>query len=99
EKGLKSLQGILNKATIVKFNETEIKELTGKEKILDASETIAEYGPGIVLTTLGKKGCFVYSDSVKKSIDSYRKFTPIDKTGAGDAFSCGFIFGDLKNWD
>ncbi|MCJ7646382.1 PfkB family carbohydrate kinase, partial [bacterium] len=28
-----------------------------------------------------------------------REFKPVDKTGAGDAFSCGFIFGDLKNWD
>ena len=99
EKGLKVLAGILNRATMVKFNETEIKELTKREKLLDASETIAEYGPKIVLTTLGEKGCFVYSDSVKESIDSYREFKPMDKTGAGDAFSCGFIFGDLNNWD
>jgi len=99
EKGLKMLEGILNKATIVKFNETEIKELTKREKLLDASETIAEHGPEIVLTTLGEKGCFVYSGSGKKFIDSYKEFTPVDKTGAGDAFSCGFIFGDLNNWD
>jgi sugar/nucleoside kinase (ribokinase family) len=99
EKGLKVLEGILNKATMVKFNETEIKDLTKREKLLDASQTIAEYGAKIVLTTLGEKGCFVYSDSVKKSIDSYGEFKPMDKTGAGDAFSCGFIFGDLNNWD
>jgi sugar/nucleoside kinase (ribokinase family) len=99
EKGLKGLEGILNKATMVKFNEPEIKELTKREKLLDASKAIAEYGPKIVLTTLGEKGCFLYSGSVKKSIESYREFKPVDKTGAGDAFSCGFIFGDLKNWD
>ena len=99
EKGLKGLEGILNKATMVKFNETEIKELTKREELLDASETIAEYGPKIVLTTLGEKGCFIYSGSVKKFVDSYREFTPVDKTGAGDAFSCGFIFGELKNWN
>jgi len=99
EKGLKGLEGILNKATIVKFNETEIKELTKREEILDASETIAGYGPEVVLTTLGARGCFLYSRSVKKFVGSYEKFVPIDKTGAGDAFSCGFIFGQLKNWD
>jgi len=99
EKRLKGLEGILNKATMVKFNETEIKELTKREELLDASEAIAEYGPKIVLITLGEKGCFLYSGSVKKSIESYREFVPVDKTGAGDAFSCGFIFGDLKNWD
>jgi len=99
EKGLKGLKGILDKATMVKFNETEIKELTKREELLDASKTIAEYGPEVILTTLGEKGCFLYSPSVKKSIESYREFKPIDKTGAGDAFSCGFIFGDLKNWD
>ena len=99
EKGMKGLAGILNKATIVKFNETEIKELTKREELLDASETIAEYGPKIILTTLGERGCFLYSVSVKKFVESYREFIPIDKTGAGDAFSCGFIFGDLKNWD
>ena len=99
EKGLKNLAGILHRATIVKFNGTEIGELTKKKKLLDASETIAEYGPKIVLTTLGEKGCFVYSASLKKYIDSYKEFKPVDKTGAGDAFSCGFIFGDLKNWD
>jgi len=99
EKGLKGLKGILNKATVVKFNEPEIKDLTKREELLDASEIIAEYGPKIVIITLGEKGCFLYSGSVKKSIESYREFKPIDKTGAGDAFSCGFIFGDLKNWD
>ncbi|MFQ5867930.1 MAG: carbohydrate kinase family protein [bacterium] len=99
EKGLKRLEGVLNKATIVKFNETEIRELTKREELLDASETIAEYGPKIVLTTLGERGCFLYSGSVKKFVESYREFISIDKTGAGDAFSCGFIFGDLKDWD
>lgn len=99
EKGLKSLQGILNKATIVKFNETEIKELTKREKLHEASEAIAEYGAKIVLTTLGREGCFVYSGASNKFIDSYKEFKPVDKTGAGDAFSCGFIFGDLNNWD
>jgi len=99
EKGLKGLKGILSKTTIVKFNEKEIKELTKKKKILDASKTIAEYGPEVILTTLGEKGCFLYGPSVKKSVESYREFKPIDKTGAGDAFSCGFIFGDLRNWD
>ncbi|MCJ7645382.1 carbohydrate kinase family protein [bacterium] len=57
EKGLKGLEGILNKSTMVKFNEPEIKELTKREKLLDASKAIAEYGPKIVLTTLGEKGC------------------------------------------
>jgi len=99
EKGLKRLAKILNRATVVKFNEPEIKELTKREELVAASETIAEYGPRIVLTTLGEKGCFLYSGSVKKSIGSYKEFKPVDKTGAGDAFSCGFIFGDLRNWD
>ena len=99
EKGIKQLKGILNNATIVKFNETEIKELTKREKLVDASKTIAEYGPKIVLTTLGEKGCFLYSGSVNQFIESYKNFSPVDKTGAGDAFSCGFIFGELKNWD
>lgn len=99
EKGIKVLEGILDKTTMVKFNETEIKELTKREDLLDASEAIAECGAKIVLTTLGEKGCFLYSHSLKKFIESYREFIPVDKTGAGDAFSCGFIFGDLKNWD
>jgi len=99
EKGLKGLEGILHKAAIVKFNETEIKDLTRKKKLEEAAKTIVQYGPKIVLTTLGKRGCFLYSHSIKKFIESYREFIPVDKTGAGDAFSCGFIFGGLKNWD
>ena len=99
EKGLKTLEGILNKATIVKFNETELKELTGRDELVEGSQTIREYGPEIILTTLGARGCFLYSGSVKKFVESYGKFVPMDKTGAGDAFSCGFIFGQLRNWD
>lgn len=104
EKGIKELKGILRMTTIGKFNEDEIMELTNARNMKEAAKIVAGYGPKIVLVTLGKRGCYVHSDRTKRIVPTispsfYKDFETIDKTGAGDAFSAGFIKARLNNWD
>ncbi|ATC63485.1 ribokinase [Nibricoccus aquaticus] len=53
-------------------------------------------GPGTVIVTLGKKGCFVSQKSGHASIAAYTGIRVVDTTGAGDAFVGGFAAGLVK---
>jgi 2-dehydro-3-deoxygluconokinase len=46
--------------------------------------------------TAGEKGAFALDDSKLYHEPGYRGITPIDRLGAGDAFSAGIIYGWLR---
>lgn len=95
---------LLDLADIITPNETEFAFLyekfndgpllgeywrEGDEALHDLCRTL---GVPTVILTLGSEGCFV------STVDSYRRFraaevTPVDTTGAGDAFSGGLAAG------
>lgn len=61
---------------------------------------IADYGPEIVTTKLGERGCLVY---IKKNDESYHvpvfKTKIVDVTGCGDSFGGGFLTNYVKDKD
>jgi len=99
EKGLTALRRIFSSSTILKFNESEIKDLTGKKDLHSASAKILSLGPKIVLTTLGARGCHVRTKDVSTILPTYKRFKAVDRTGAGDSFNAGFISGHLRGMD
>lgn len=101
KKGITYLKVPLKNTDILIFNLEEARLLT-KEKDLEIKKLIkkiSSYGPKIVIITNGKNGTYVFD---KKSEKIYfgpsKKMKVKETTGAGDAFSSGFVSGMiLKN--
>lgn len=76
------------------LNETEGKEITGKE---DKEEILSElrrrYPEMKIILTLGSRGS-LYEDEGGRVTQSIFKVTPVDTTAAGDTFT-GFFFTSL----
>ncbi len=67
-----------------------LKDLKGekKERIIQASRDISEYGVNVIITTLGSKGSLIYD--AKKDRTTYvpaLKVQAVDTVGAGDCFN------------
>lgn len=95
-KGLASLEKILNRTDILLINQMELDVLLTTLKDLDTKiSTILNYGIKILVMKQGKKGCLVTDGSKTHLLDAY-EVNCHDTTGAGDAFNSGFIYGILE---
>lgn len=97
--GLSSLKDAIAMASMVKLNWVEAKMLTGRDNLNEAVRVLKEAGVKSLIITLGVDGCYIASEDLEKKIPTYTEFQPIDKTGAGDAFNVGFLFGYLRGWN
>lgn len=83
------LKDVLKVCNILFGNQYEIERIL-KGLNIDINQ-LRELGPEIVVKTLGKDGCIVFSDEGQLKIDSlYRP--AIDPTGAGDSYRAGFLY-------
>jgi ribokinase len=96
-KGLAKLAPILRKCCVFMPSENELKLLTGKPFRQGAS-FVLKYGVDIVAVKLGRKGCYVTDGKENHLIDP-PDAKPVDKTGAGDAFCAGFLYGLVNGKD
>jgi len=92
--GTATLMEILSRAEVVFLNRDEIGILMGSDYRNGARE-LNLIGAAIVVVTLGGGGCYIRSGGVEISIPASAADV-IDTTGAGDAFSAGFLAGLLK---
>lgn len=69
------------------------EEVSVAEKIVDAVLT----NDGLVIVTLGKKGCAVLTGDEKNTYKGFEARV-VDATGAGDTFTAAFIFGILNKY-
>ena len=75
----------IQKSDLCKFSLEEAQLLSGKTDVSEACDHLHEIGTKIIAITLGAQGTFVSTSNVKKTIPSMA-VTPVDTTGAGDAF-------------
>ena len=78
-------------ADIIKFSDDELKLYTGIDDIITAIESIYHKNQLFVLT-LGSKGSLYYYNGAYGIVPT-KKVTPVDTTGAGDAFFGTFLAG------
>jgi ribokinase len=96
-KGMAKLAPILKKCCVFMPSENELKLLTGSP-FRKGAATILEHGVSLVAVKLGRKGCYV-TDGNENHLIEPPDAKPADKTGAGDAFSAGFLYGLLRGKD
>lgn len=71
-------------------NETEALHLTGQPDVQKASEVLGRYAQNVIVK-LGAQGALACSDNAVWRVPGFH-VTPVDTTGAGDAFNAGFIY-------
>lgn len=80
----KSLK-FIGKSHLCKFSNEEIQLITGEQDIEKACNIVHELGCPIICVTLGSEGTLVSTANKNTTVKSI-PVTPIDTTGAGDAF-------------
>jgi ribokinase len=106
-RGLKALVPLLKRAHIVFMNREEIERLTG-EGFRAGAQELVKSGCQVVVVTLGKgvaKGkdrmvtAHIYDGKGEYEVESEKvsSKSPLETTGAGDAFAAGFLFGFLRS--
>ncbi|SHJ87546.1 fructokinase [Anaerobranca californiensis DSM 14826] len=97
----------INKSHFVKLSEDELYMIYGEKDLDKALNKMYETYNHVAAITLGSKGTYLVTKGQRKIIPSI-KITPVDTTGAGDAFVGAFlsllvkekdIKGTLENFD
>ncbi len=79
--------------TLFNFKENDLSE----DSIRKSSVSLFALGIKVIVTTLGEKGAFLLTTAHDELIHPLKIDKVTDTTGAGDAFSAGFIFGLVQN--
>jgi ribokinase len=93
--GLTMLSPLLKNVRQILLNHEEAKELTGEANLDEAAKTLLKTGPQTVIIKRGAEGVFAATPDRKFSFSAY-PVKVVDTTGAGDAFSAGFITAQLE---
>ncbi|MEM8507473.1 MAG: carbohydrate kinase [Bacteroidota bacterium] len=75
----------VEKSHLCKFSLEEAQLLSGKSEVQEACDHLHAVGAKIIAITLGKEGTYISCAGKVKIVPSI-KVTPVDTTGAGDAF-------------
>ena len=92
---IKKCMPYIEKSHLCKFSEEEALLLSGKEYVEDACLFLHDIGASIITVTLGKEGTYLSTKTTKQIVPSI-KVSPIDTTGAGDAF-IGCLLYEISN--
>ena len=77
----------------------EAVNISGKTNPADIADEFFKCGVKNVAIKLGKDGCYIKTaDKEEFTIPTFLNIKAVETTGAGDAFSSGFITGILKGW-
>lgn len=96
EKGLFFLSKLLKNTDILILNREELELLTKDSKIQISIKKLSKYSSGIIVVTDGNKAIRAF-DRNKTYTKKIKTLHPVNKTGAGDAFAAGFIYGIFKD--
>jgi ribokinase len=91
-KGLAALDSIIERASVLMPNSSELGLLTGTTDYRTGAKALLDRGVKIVAVKLGAKGCYV-TDGKEDFLTEAFRVKVVDTTGAGDAFNAGFLYG------
>ena len=85
ESAVEMMKRLLPYADILKVSDEEMLMLTGTEDFAEGSRILGEYGPALVLVTLGSDGVFVRKGEFTEVVPGF-SVKVADTNGAGDTF-------------
>lgn len=95
ESGKNSIENVLSVTNLLFVNKEEGEKLLGyphgQKSIEEIITNLQKFGPKIVVVTDGKNGSYVIDMEGKVLEGEIIKATVVEKTGAGDAYSSGFL--------
>ncbi|HZQ29805.1 MAG TPA: carbohydrate kinase family protein [Patescibacteria group bacterium] len=91
EKGITGISFLLKQTEVFIVNKEEAVKLVGEKEIKDLLFELKKQGPKIVVITDGKNGSFAIDDKGEVIHEEALRVRVISKTGAGDAYSSGFL--------
>jgi len=104
DQGLETIRKLLEQVDLLILSKREFLTLYPNEKknrmiehIKEKSYHLINLGLKAIIVTMGKDGAIVSNFEFSELIQTITKKQIVDTTGAGDAFSAGFIYGFLKN--
>lgn len=90
------LMDVIRKTDIFLLNDEEAIQLTGKDDLNKAADTLLAYGPSVVIIKQGRRGSLLADGQTRIRIPVVPGITVVDPTGAGDSFAGGLL-GYLAN--
>lgn len=93
--GFKEISPLLKYVDQILLNHEEVNRLTRETELDDAARILLKTGPQIVIIKKGADGIFAMTQDDKFNIPTY-PVKVVDTTGAGDAFSAGFVTAQLE---
>jgi sugar/nucleoside kinase (ribokinase family) len=96
--GLAAIGDFLKVTHLLIVNREEAVQLVGDGKAEELHKKLQNLGPKLTVITDGDKGASAYDGQELIEMPAYEEGEPIlDKTGAGDAFSSGFLSAIIHN--
>ena len=103
EQGLAKIESLLRKIDILIISQREFTVLNGfeqekidLERFKRDSHKLFSFGVKVLIITMGKKGALMLTHDNAQIIPPIETDNVVDTTGAGDAFSAGFIYGFIQ---
>lgn len=90
--GVESFKNVLETTDVLFVNLDEAAKIVGEKPLEQIHIDLHKMGPKLTVITDGSKGANAFDGENLVSVNAYSDSKPVvDKTGAGDAFSSGFL--------
>jgi sugar/nucleoside kinase (ribokinase family) len=102
ENGRNDLLRLIKVTNLLILNKQEALDLTKSANFTDNKKllySLKVLGPKLVVVTDGANGAYLFDGEKYIGVDKYPNLEFVDSTGAGDAFSAGFLAGYIKSGD
>jgi len=104
EQGIEKISQLLNNIDILIMSKREYNTLVNTEQnilepdyVLKSSKNLFKFGIKVLIITLGSDGAYILTEEREEIIPVAFVKDVVDTTGAGDAFSAGFIYSFVQN--